>query len=478
MILQRIDGATLSRNRLTSNWWYVLGFGTLFLGLRWYFVAWYGSATPFWDQWDAEATKLYLPWMEGHLGFRHFFEQHNEHRILTTRVLLLGLFVLNGNEWDTLLQMQINAVIHGSALALLLVGLGQGLSPWQKFTLWGIGFLTFLPPYAHQSVLEGIQSAYYFFLLFSVIFIYLISRFPVNRPIWWIGLLCGLLSFFSLASGAVALMAGFLVMVARQLSHKEHKNDRRVQGWFAAFFLLVLALICVAATPSLPGHAGMRAQSPFQFFTALISLFSWPGKGYWWEALMFHSPMLVFAVQMWRHPNLRHTQHFFLLGIGLWLMGTVTALAMSRATGINASRYIDLFVVSLPLNVVAWFWVCSTLTPKSKRWWYVLAAFWLVSVMYGKNRELPKIATGMQYRYDTAQIQERNVRAYLCTRDARYLHDPVPQHLPYPDRARLATLLNSPSIQAILPEHLLNPAAEPPIGVPGDPFCDAPFPTH
>jgi hypothetical protein len=194
--------------------------------------------------------------------------------------------------------------------------------------------------------------------------------------------------------------------------------------------------------------------------------------------MIFHLPMLVFAVQMWRHPNLRHAQHFFLLGIGLWMMGTVTALAMSRATGINASRYIDLFVVSLPLNVVAWCWVWSILSPRSKKWWGVLAALWLVSLMYGKNRELPKIATGMQYRYETAQIQERNVRAYLCTRDVRYLHDPVPQHLPYPVRERLAFLLNSPNIQAILPEHLLNPAAVPPIGVPGDPFCDAPFPVQ
>jgi hypothetical protein len=84
----------------------------------------------------------------------------------------------------------------------------------------------------------------------------------------------------------------------------------------------------------------------------------------------------------------------------------------------------------------------------------------------------------MQYRYDTAQIQERNVRASLCTRDVRYLNDPVPQHLPYPDRKRLAKLLNRPSIQAILPAHLLNPAATPPIGVPGDPFCDAPFPAQ
>ena len=127
---------------------------------------------------------------------------------------------------------------------------------------------------------------------------------------------------------------------------------------------------------------------------------------------------------------------------------------------------------------MAFFWAWSTLTPKSKRWWVVLAAFWLVSLMHGINRELPKIAVGMQYRYDTAQIQERYVRAYLCTRDTRYLNDPVPQHLPYPNRERLAKLLNRPSIQAILPEHLLNPAANPPIGVPGDPFCDAPFPAQ
>jgi len=346
------------------------------------------------------------------------------------------------------------------------------------FTLWSIGLVMFLPPYAHQSVLEGIQSAYYFYLLFGVIFLYIMSRFPVNRPIWWMGLLCGLLSYLSLASGAVAMVAGFFMMVTRQLSQKEHPNEKCMLVWVAAFVVLALALICIAATPTVSVNSGMQASSPFQFFTALMKLLSWPGKGYWWEALIFQLPILVFAVQMWRHPSLRRAQHFFLLGIGLWLMGTVTALAFARASEINASRYIDLLVIGLPLNVAAWCWVWSTLTPKSKRWWGVLAAFWLVSLMYGINRELPKIAVGMQYRYDTAQIQERNVRAYLCTRDVRYLNDPVPQHLPYPNRERFAELLNRPSIQAILPEHLLNPAATPPIGVTGDPFCDAPFPTQ
>jgi hypothetical protein len=99
---------TKLRRTLTYKWLLVLGFVVLFLALRWYLVARYGSATPFYDQWDAEAAHLYTPWIEGRLGWIHLFQPHNEHRILTARILLLGLFSLIGNQWDTLLQMQVN----------------------------------------------------------------------------------------------------------------------------------------------------------------------------------------------------------------------------------------------------------------------------------------------------------------------------------------------------------------------------------
>lgn len=60
-----------------------------------FFITQYGNATPYWDQWNAEAELLYKPYLEGNLSWSSLLAPHNEHRIFTTRILALGLLELN-----------------------------------------------------------------------------------------------------------------------------------------------------------------------------------------------------------------------------------------------------------------------------------------------------------------------------------------------------------------------------------------------
>ena len=46
----------------------------------------YGSPMPDWDQWDAEAMELLVPWFTGDHFVAHLFHPHNEHRILLTKL--------------------------------------------------------------------------------------------------------------------------------------------------------------------------------------------------------------------------------------------------------------------------------------------------------------------------------------------------------------------------------------------------------
>src|SRR5436190_20770827 len=95
-----------------------LAFSFLFLGFKFAQIHFYGNATPFWDQWDAEAATLYKYWFDGTLNFKYLVENHNEHRILTTRLLALVLIILN-KLWNPLLQMVVNAGLHLMAVLLL-----------------------------------------------------------------------------------------------------------------------------------------------------------------------------------------------------------------------------------------------------------------------------------------------------------------------------------------------------------------------
>ena len=96
------------------------------LGAKLWVVQLYGSPLPLWDQWY-EAHRFFRPWMEGHLTWQALFAAHNEHRILLTRLLDMGVIWLNG-RWEPMVQMTINAFIHAAfvcGLAILPVGFSR-----------------------------------------------------------------------------------------------------------------------------------------------------------------------------------------------------------------------------------------------------------------------------------------------------------------------------------------------------------------
>ena len=94
------------------------------LGAKILLIARLGIPTPYWDQWDAEAAGLYLPWLEGRLDAAHWLAFHNEHRLVLTRASALALLWLTGS-WDPIVQMLFNASVHVAAIGLLIALLGR-----------------------------------------------------------------------------------------------------------------------------------------------------------------------------------------------------------------------------------------------------------------------------------------------------------------------------------------------------------------
>lgn len=85
------DGATMPPASERFSWMLGLaGLFTLVLAAKLILIAHFGQPVPFWDQWDAEAYRLYKPYLEGTLQPQAFIEPHNEHRILLTRLLGIG----------------------------------------------------------------------------------------------------------------------------------------------------------------------------------------------------------------------------------------------------------------------------------------------------------------------------------------------------------------------------------------------------
>jgi hypothetical protein len=82
----------------------------ILVGSRAVVVAHAGNPTPYTDEWDGEAANLLKPYLEGALTIGDLFRAHDEHIIVFTRLLTLGVFKASG-YWDVILQMIVNAII-------------------------------------------------------------------------------------------------------------------------------------------------------------------------------------------------------------------------------------------------------------------------------------------------------------------------------------------------------------------------------
>lgn len=425
-------------------------FAAILFGIKLWLIGTFGNATPFWDQWGAEADRLYRPYLGGVLTWGDLVEPHNEHRILTTRLLDLLLLVVGG-VWNPLLQMVVNAVLHIAGLAITVALLCKATSQRNVAALLVFAGIVFAIPYAWENVLAGFQAQFYLVVLFSVPALWLcVTREPLSGG-WWIGVASCILAFFSLASGVFA--AGTAAAVgALWLAMGVRREPKQVWA------VLILIGMCVAGlvlTPSHPGHEQLRASSPGQFFEAQVAVLSWPMAQGILAALARNAPALVFTFWMIRSRAPAGSCRWFLFALVFWSLMQGASIAYGRAVGSGASRYLDLFAIALVVN-----FACLLSMAREFKTWrrsVVVVAACIWTMLIGGSMAIDavkRIPTELRAKREMGIVQEQNVRAYLDTGRFEWLANKPPFHVPFPWPDRLAAILASPQLRAILPSNI------------------------
>lgn len=432
-------------------------------------IAIYGNATPYWDQWDAEAANLYKPMLEGTLSWKDLIAPHNEHRIFTTRVLAVLLFELGGAVWNPILQMQVNAVIHVLALTTVLILTTREASSNQRNYALIFSALIFVIPFGLENTLAGFQSQFYILLLLSFIFLELVSKGRITGVRWWLTLVIGILSFYTLASGLITVIAGSLVLIFRRLVLKQNTDIPSL----AIIVLLIFALIGISQTPVLPYHADLKAKNLTQFLGSVGSLLSWPFSNLLIGIFITNVPIFVFIYRALTLTDFRIKINVFLLGLIFWLGGQVLTLAYGRAIGTLSSRYLDLIAIGMIANFIALIEIYKYEKDQLKKrilttYWFV----WILMILSGFVLALNIIKSDLDFKRTSGLEQEKNVKLYLCDRNMSHLQNKPFLYVPYPDSNRLAGLLNDITIQKILPGNIYGPNSKNLIGADGEPFCD------
>lgn len=444
---------------VTSGWGLFLAFGSfaaILFGMKLWLIGSFGNATPYWDQWDAEAANLYKPFLEGTIGWSDLLAPHNEHRIFSTRLLALALLTVNG-IWNPLLQMVVNAVLHIVTLCFGIALMTRVIGHHHLLSLLVFSLILFGVPYAWENTLAGFQAQFYFVLLFSFSCLWLTVTHPPLSARWWCGVVCAMFAFLSLASGIFALAAAAIIgFVFYVMGLRQTRRQLLAMGILAGLFMLGTVL-----TPSLEYHASLKAASFPQFRDALMAVLSWPISPSFFSSLIRNLPAFVFVgVMLWKRPP-AHDRKWFLLALVVWIFGQAASIAYGRAVGNLSSRYLDLFAIGILVNFACLIsitqghigkWHGSTITCVSV--WVVTV---LISLGMYANKHNPN---DLSAKRDNGIAQEINTRTYLATGDFKHLKDKPLLHVPYPNSERLALILNSSSIRTILPTKIRGSMAQ------------------
>ncbi len=448
-------------------------FASALLGLKLWLIHSYGNDVPYWDQWDGEAARLYIPFLRGELSWGELFAPHNEHRIFTTRVLGLLLLQLNG-LWSPLLEMAVNAVLHvfalGTAVWLMSKAVGKGaLAPLLLFTL-----LLFAIPFGWENTLAGFQAQFYFVLLFSVLSLWWLVVAEAMSRWWWVGVASTIAAYFSLASGVFALAAAAIVLLIRAAI-----VSRRWQELVGALLLLVLFVGGAFATPVLEQHARLKASDASHLFSALSLVLAWPFQisteaiqaavkdgpslKEWLLVMVRNLPATVLVCYvLWKRPA-RGNPAWFLVALAVWCGGQAVAVAYGRADDVLTSRYLDLHAMGVLVNFACLLAICNCVRQRLRLGVFAGGCLWvfaMVSALFGAAGT--ELSSALEKKRDTSLAQEANVDAYLVGKDLKRFQALPFLQLPYPDANRLAKLLDTPDMRRILPKNLqrqLEPAA-------------------
>jgi len=426
------------------------------LGARWAVVDRFGMDLPEWDQWDAEGIHLLAPWYQGHFTLEELFRPHNEHRVVLTKLVNLGLTAANG-QWDQRLECAVN-----SAMAALIAA---------AFFAWGSAFLgrrwhapLFLLlaalyglPFASENIINGFHSQQLLLVGLSFGAIAGIAA-GKDSGYRWLGLACMALAMLTMASGffAAATVLGALLFMA----------IRRERTWRSVLPFLAAATILVAAgcltRVSVPYHESTKAHTLSEFVSTFVQCAEWPAAGVnnGWLAVPLWLPWCWLVWRVFRRSgSSARGSAISLSSLGAWVLLQLLATAYARGAGGNPppSRYVDTLIVGAIVNALAlgWLFACGGLGRAGKRACVAIALPWLATFAAGATVQLRSVFKDQLP--ESKRVRHyciENVRNYMATGDEAYLDH---EEIPYPDKGSFLARLRTPPLRDLLPASVRDP---------------------
>ncbi len=431
-----------------------LGVFLAVLGARFLTIRLFGVSFHHFDSWAHEPWNLYFPFIDGNLSWRHLFASCNEHRIFFTRVLSLGVFLING-QWDNLVLASCNNIIYTLAFT------GLGFLLWHAAGRRYLGVfasaVTLLAalPFAWENTVWDFQSQFYFCVVFSVLALWLLMNCTPRDPGWYLGIAAAICCLFTVGAGRLPSIVVCCIMVLRLWMNpgqwRVHIATLLAGGFVIGFEYLL---------PPTPEIWSMRTRTIDQFVETFGKTFSWPFVDNKWMWLLVWLPMACLVFHRFRKRQEVSSLEWLVFAIGGW--GFISALGVGLKRGAFSSaplsRYMDMTSIALLANVAALPALLMRVTPKTRKRMAVIGLVWGIIVTCGLMQvTFDQVGNAAMQKVSFQQQVKSNIITFL--REDRLDHILSIQHskLPDPDPLSTVTYLRSPRVREILPSSVRPP---------------------
>lgn len=439
--------------------WIASGVFLIILGVKWWLVNRLGVNVPYLDQWEAEVP-LYQAWNEGTLSLPALFAAHNEHRILTTRLWDLLLYMLNGGVWDVRLQLAANAVLHALAIVLLCRALAARLAPAAQALVYGAGLVAGCIPFGWHNLLGGFHAQVYWALLLQVIALRGLLSSPPLSWRWalaWVPLLFAMLSW---ASGFLAAPVALMLLLARLPSAGKDRANLRL----AAALLALATLLGYCLIPSVQPLTPIRSHSPADWISALTRTLSWPYYSNFWAFLPIYLPGLVLLLRRLRTIRSPDPGADTLIGFGLWVVLQAMATSYGRGNDllVPMTHYTDILAVGVIANLAALLSLARAVPAAAlpARVRSVALSAWILLVWEGLadlSRHPWGWIEGPRFRHRQEMEMKDNLSRYYQTGDPSFLSGEKGLSPYFFNPELMKTMADDPRVQRVIPPELLPP---------------------
>jgi hypothetical protein len=410
------------------------------------------SWAPYLDQWHAEISGVAVPLAHGTLSLGDLAAGNNEHRVILTRAVALGVILLDGS-WDNRILVVVNFMLESFVVAWVCI-LAWGSLGWARGSVvCAAAILPMLLVCDWETVVSSNQMQFVFMAFGSVIGLSLVHDYSLRSLRSWAAIAVAGVMLGSMASGfltALSMAATGLVS-----AYAGRLGLRRVAG----FCLVCIALAAVGWLTRVE-------------FTALYPIYA-KGVGSWLKAFLMYaawplppdilgflglwSPWAVLLARtLWRRKI--EPLAVFGIGLGIWALLQSCALGWARAgfLGLVSSRYTEFlgwgFVANAASIAILFRGLGATRLRQIASWSVI--AMWMAAVG-GSEAWRSHVTFGPyleDFRRQTREHEQR-LGTFMRADDSRVIESVSFPRIPYLSE-QIIPVLRDPEVQPLLPAPL------------------------